>query len=82
MSKICSSHNLLVLEDLVYEYEKHCAALTILLPNVEEENPPAQCFQLLDERVDMIKQHCARMRVFFHCLHEETNVCFDNYVGS
>ena len=70
MSVLCSSHNLNQLEDLNYDLETHCYALSQLVEDVPGHYWPDMRFRLLNERICLLEQTAAALRTFEEMLRQ------------
>lgn len=79
MSKVCSSHNLLVLEQILNDFRQRCYVLKVITDMdddkiKENEN---EWFGVLYGVVDLLQQSKSDLDLFESCLHDEINMNSD-----
>lgn len=79
MSKVCSSHNLSVLEEILNEFRLRCYVLKVITDMdydkiKENEN---EWFGVLFDVVDLLHQSKSDLDTFECCLRKETNMNAD-----
>ena len=79
MSKVCSSHNLSVLEEILNEFRLRVYALKLVtdLDYDKVKENENEWFGLLFDVVSLFEQSKTDLDIFESCLRKETNVNMD-----
>lgn len=72
MNVLCSSHNLSQLESLNQQLEHHCYAINLILDEAPARWSEAWC-ELMQERVDFLRQTCWDLQTFACALRQEVD---------
>lgn len=74
MAKVCSSHNLSILEELNNDFKMHCLALRVLLESSEDDRyleKQNEFNGLIWSRLEMLEQLSQDFSVWENCLRTE-----------
>lgn len=74
MAKVCSSHNLSVLEELNFDFKMHCLALRVLLESLEDSrytDKQNEFNSLIWARLEMQEQCSNDFSIWENCLRTE-----------